>query len=96
MPDVLLYDNAASEYAGGVEKYKTQIILYSHGTHFWMSPAVFTSTCVIDIKYFPFDRQVIFGEFWDFWRDILDFVPSRFIGLSVILGFVFQGSSDFL
>ena len=26
--------------------------------HYWLSPSTFTSTCKIDITYFPFDRQI--------------------------------------
>jgi len=57
-PDIVLYSNADNEFSGGVQKYKTRIILYSNGMHYWLSPSTFTSTCKIDITYFPFDRQI--------------------------------------
>ena len=31
--------------------------MYDNGLQFWLCPATFTSTCEIDITYFPFDRQ---------------------------------------
>ena len=32
-------------------------VVSSDGTVFWMPPAIFKSTCPIDIVYFPFDVQ---------------------------------------
>ncbi|XP_065065748.1 neuronal acetylcholine receptor subunit alpha-5-like [Rhopilema esculentum] len=57
-PDIVLYNNADSEFSGGLDKYKTRVILYSDGSHYWLSPSTFTSTCKIDITYFPFDKQI--------------------------------------
>ena len=42
--------SADDQFSGGIEKYKTRIILYNDGTSFWLAPATFTSTCSIDIK----------------------------------------------
>ncbi|XP_066933801.1 neuronal acetylcholine receptor subunit alpha-2-like [Clytia hemisphaerica] len=70
VPDIVLYNNADSEFSGGVEKYKTRIIQYSDGTSFWLAPATFTSTCSIDIKYFPFDRQECHLKFGSWTFDI--------------------------
>ena len=50
--------SADNEFSGGTEKYKTRVILYSNGMHYWLSPSAFTSTCKIDITYFPFDKQI--------------------------------------
>ncbi|KXJ09443.1 neuronal acetylcholine receptor subunit alpha-10 [Exaiptasia diaphana] len=73
IPDVILYDNADETYAGGLEKYKTSVIVYSDGTNEWNSPASFTSTCKINVKYFPFDKQkcsLKFGS-WTYMGDRL-------------------------
>eukprot|EP00794_Sanderia_malayensis_P009133 gene9133-10106_t len=56
-PDIVLYNNAESSFSGGTSKYKTKILMYADGTHYWLSPGTFTSTCKIDITYFPFDQQ---------------------------------------
>ncbi|EDO42054.1 predicted protein [Nematostella vectensis] len=57
IPDIILYNNADETYAGGLEKYKTSVIASSDGTQEWNSPASFTSTCNINVRYFPFDSQ---------------------------------------
>lgn len=43
---------------GGTEKYKTKISINASGTCKWMAPAIFQSTCDVNIEYFPFDEQV--------------------------------------
>ena len=53
----VFYNSAEDGYAGGTEKYKTQVILNHDGSNHWLSPAQLTSTCKINVKYFPFDRQ---------------------------------------
>ena len=57
IPDIMLYNNGDSGPAGGIDLYRTQILMYPDGTHFWLAPAVFTSTCKLNMKYFPFDDQ---------------------------------------
>ena len=44
--------------SGGVEKFKTKVIIESSGYNKWYAPAMFKSTCDIDPQYFPFDDQV--------------------------------------
>lgn len=51
------FHSADDSYGGGIEKYKTQVILHSNGRNEWFSPASFTSTCKINVAYFPFDKQ---------------------------------------
>lgn len=49
--------SADNEFSGGTVKYKTPVILTYNGKCSWFCPASFTSTCPIDVQYFPFDRQ---------------------------------------
>lgn len=67
-PDVVLYNNAGEKFSGGSEKYKTLVTIHPNGKHFWFSPALFTSTCKINVKYFPFDLQICSLKFgsWAF------------------------------
>lgn len=55
-------------FSGGLEKYKTRVILEFDGRNAWYSPASFRSTCNIDVTYFPFDEQVCTMKFgsWTF------------------------------
>ena len=55
--------SADDTYAGGLEKYKTKVILNSDGKNNWFSPASFTSTCKINVKLFPFDWQTCIMKF---------------------------------
>ena len=49
--------SADSEFSGGTEKYKTPVILTWTGKCSWYCPVSFTSTCPINVQYFPFDQQ---------------------------------------
>ena len=49
--------SADSEFSGGTEKYKTPVILTNQGKCSWYCPVSFTSTCPINVQYFPFDQQ---------------------------------------
>ena len=51
IPDIVLYNSGDGGVAGGKEIYKTQIAMYPSGLHRWLSPALFTSTYKIDIRY---------------------------------------------
>lgn len=73
IPDVILYNNADDSNGGGLEKYKTAVILSDDGTNEWNAPASFTSTCKINVANFPFDKQncsLKFGS-WTFQGDRL-------------------------
>lgn len=40
--------------------YKCNVVLYQQGGVLWIPPAIYKSSCQINVKYFPFDIQVIF------------------------------------
>ncbi|XP_072113288.1 neuronal acetylcholine receptor subunit alpha-3-like isoform X2 [Mobula birostris] len=53
-PDIVLYNNAV----GGFQlEDSTKALLKYDGTVTWMPPAIFKSSCPMDITYFPFDYQ---------------------------------------
>ena len=66
-------------FSGGLEKYKTRVILENDGRNAWYSPASFRSTCNIDVTYFPFDEQKCSMKFgsWAFVVTDLDIVPEK-------------------
>lgn len=65
---VFVFGSADSEFSGGLEKYKTRVIMNYDGVNAWYSPASFRSTCQIDVTFFPFDQQICFMKFgsWTF------------------------------
>eukprot|EP00062_Callorhinchus_milii_P002540 gi/632939181/ref/XP_007908072.1/ PREDICTED: neuronal acetylcholine receptor subunit alpha-3-like [Callorhinchus milii] len=53
-PDIVLYNNAVGDFQ--VED-KTRALLKFNGTVTWKPPAIFKSSCRMDVTYFPFDYQ---------------------------------------
>ncbi|XP_043933780.1 neuronal acetylcholine receptor subunit alpha-3-like isoform X2 [Protopterus annectens] len=53
-PDIVLYNNAVSDFQ--VDD-KTKALVKYNGNITWMPPAIFKSSCKIDVTYFPFDYQ---------------------------------------
>ncbi|KAI1706895.1 neurotransmitter-gated ion-channel ligand binding domain-containing protein [Ditylenchus destructor] len=55
LPDVILYNNAASEYAKSVMS--TDVIVSYDGNISWTLAGIFKSSCGLDVRYYPFDFQ---------------------------------------
>ncbi|XP_072166843.1 neuronal acetylcholine receptor subunit alpha-10-like [Diadema setosum] len=53
-PDIVLYTNADSGFSGMM---LTSATVTHEGVVYWNAPAIYQSTCKIDITYFPFDEQ---------------------------------------
>ncbi|KAJ1532161.1 hypothetical protein ONE63_000784 [Megalurothrips usitatus] len=60
LPDIVLYNNADGEY---VVTTMTKAVLHHNGKVLWTPPAIFKSSCEIDVRYFPFDQQTCFMKF---------------------------------
>jgi nicotinic acetylcholine receptor len=41
----------------------TKAVLHFNGKVVWTPPAIFKSSCEIDVRYFPFDQQTCFMKF---------------------------------
>ncbi|KAI8519329.1 Neuronal acetylcholine receptor subunit alpha-2 [Branchiostoma belcheri] len=54
LPDIVLYNNADGNYA---VKHNTKAQISSDGMVTWEPPAVYKSSCEIEVTYFPFDQQ---------------------------------------
>ncbi|XP_048088187.1 neuronal acetylcholine receptor subunit alpha-3-like [Alosa alosa] len=72
-PDIVLYNNAVGDF---LVADKTKALLKYDGTITWVPPAIFKSSCPMDITYFPFDYQncsMKFGS-WTYDKAKIDLV----------------------
>ncbi|XP_076103500.1 acetylcholine receptor subunit beta-like 1 [Mytilus galloprovincialis] len=71
-PDIVLFNNADGNYE---VSYKSNVVLNFSGDHYWVPPAIYKSSCTIDVQYFPFDQQICEMKFgsWTFKGDQLQF-----------------------
>ncbi|KAM4854945.1 neuronal acetylcholine receptor subunit alpha-9 [Thomomys bottae] len=53
-PDIVLYNKADDESS---EPVNTNVVLRYDGLITWDAPAITKSSCVVDVTYFPFDKQ---------------------------------------
>ncbi|XP_045216592.2 acetylcholine receptor subunit beta-like 1 [Mercenaria mercenaria] len=71
-PDVVLFNNADGNYE---VSYMSNCLVYQDGYINWIPPAIYKSSCKIDVQYFPFDEQLCDMKFgsWTFLDDQLNF-----------------------
>ncbi|XP_037079583.1 acetylcholine receptor subunit beta-like 1 [Pollicipes pollicipes] len=64
-PDIVLFNNADGNYE---VRYKCNVLVHSNGDVLWIPPAIYQSSCTIDVTYFPFDQQTCVMKFgsWTF------------------------------
>ncbi|XP_072013846.1 neuronal acetylcholine receptor subunit alpha-6-like [Amphiura filiformis] len=74
VPDIVLYNTAEGNYA--VDVTNSANIRFD-GTVAWNPPAIFRSSCSIDISYFPFDEQQCRMKFgtWTYDGSLVDLQP---------------------
>ncbi|XP_077988495.1 neuronal acetylcholine receptor subunit alpha-10-like [Glandiceps talaboti] len=79
LPDIVLYNTADESFSGMMN---TNAQAYSDGSVAYYAPAIFKSTCKINVKYFPFDEQrckMQFGS-WAFHGFLINIVNKSSIG----------------
>ncbi|KAG9351584.1 hypothetical protein JZ751_022835 [Albula glossodonta] len=54
LPDIVLENNIDGKFDVA---YYANVLIYSDGSMYWLPPAIFRSTCAIEITFFPFDWQ---------------------------------------
>ncbi|XP_078388493.1 neuronal acetylcholine receptor subunit alpha-3-like [Cetorhinus maximus] len=72
-PDIVLYNNVVADFQ--LDE-KTKVLVKFDGNMTWTSPAIFKSSCRMDLTYFPFDYQncsMKFGS-WTHDKDKIDLV----------------------
>uniref|UniRef100_A0A0B6YJM9 Uncharacterized protein n=2 Tax=Arion vulgaris TaxID=1028688 RepID=A0A0B6YJM9_9EUPU len=70
-PDVVLYNNADGNYEVTL---MTKATLHSDGRVVWEPPAIYKSSCTINVEFFPFDEQQCLLKFgsWTYDGDQVD------------------------
>ncbi|KAM3927285.1 acetylcholine receptor subunit epsilon-like [Leptodactylus fuscus] len=54
LPDIVLENNIDGQFDVA---YYANVLVYSSGYMYWLPPAIFRSTCSVDVTFFPFDWQ---------------------------------------
>ncbi|XP_048736679.1 acetylcholine receptor subunit alpha-like 1 isoform X1 [Ostrea edulis] len=72
-PDVVLFNNADGNYEVTL---MTKAILHPDGKVVWEPPAIYKSSCMIDVEFFPFDIQLCIMKFgsWTYDGNQVDLV----------------------
>uniref|UniRef100_A0AAN0LHC3 Nicotinic acetylcholine receptor n=1 Tax=Polyphagotarsonemus latus TaxID=1204166 RepID=A0AAN0LHC3_9ACAR len=82
-PDIVLFNNADGNYE---VRFKCNVLIYNDGSIHWVPPAIYQSSCTIDVTYFPFDQQKCLMKFssWTFNGDqvSLNFKDGGYVDLS--------------
>ncbi|TKS66416.1 Neuronal acetylcholine receptor subunit alpha-2 [Collichthys lucidus] len=74
VPDIVLYNNADGEFT---VTHMTKAHVFHTGRVRWVPPAIYKSSCSIDVTFFPFDQQsckMKFGS-WTYDRAKIDLEP---------------------
>ena len=50
---VVLFNNADGKYEAS---FKSNVVVYHNGDMNWVPPAIYKSSCYIDVKFFPFGK----------------------------------------
>ncbi|CAF0743611.1 unnamed protein product [Adineta steineri] len=95
-PDIVLFNNADGKYEAS---FKSHVVIYYNGDMNWVPPAIYKSSCHIDVKFFPFDEQMCelrFGS-WTYNQHQLNFTYYNEIERHVtIKDYVVSGSWDLM
>ncbi|XP_070543396.1 neuronal acetylcholine receptor subunit alpha-3-like [Ptychodera flava] len=76
LPDIVLFNNADGNYEVTL---MTKALLYPNGLVYWLPPAIYKSSCNIDVQYFPFDEQKCIMKYgsWTYDGYLVDVVLSE-------------------
>ncbi|XP_052277536.1 acetylcholine receptor subunit beta-like 1 isoform X2 [Dreissena polymorpha] len=94
-PDIVLFNNADGNYE---VSYRSNVIVYKDGAVNWIPPAIYKSSCTIDVQYFPFDEQICDMKFgsWTFKEDQLNFTFYMNMNSLDVTDYLKSGTWDIL
>ncbi|XP_071489583.1 neuronal acetylcholine receptor subunit alpha-10-like [Diadema antillarum] len=75
IPDTVLYNSADVDKEPGTDVMMTNAIISYNGSVFWQAPAIFKSSCKLEVSYFPFDQH----------RCNIKFGPWAYLGNEVVM-----------
>ena len=78
--------------------YRSNVVIYSGGRVNWIPPAIYKSSCTIDVEYFPFDEQhcdMKFGS-WTFTAQQLNFTFYMNMNSLDVTDYLKSGTWDIL
>ncbi len=55
---VVLFNNADGKYEAS---FKSNVVVYHNGDMNWVPPAIYKSSCYIDVTYFPFGKRNVYS-----------------------------------
>ncbi|CAD6186266.1 unnamed protein product [Caenorhabditis auriculariae] len=83
LPDIVLFNNADGNYE---VSFMCNVVINHLGEMLWVPPAIYKSSCIIDVEFFPFDEQVctlVFGSWTYNENEIkLEFEQAEWVDLS--------------
>uniref|UniRef100_A0A1I8BCI4 Neur_chan_LBD domain-containing protein n=1 Tax=Meloidogyne hapla TaxID=6305 RepID=A0A1I8BCI4_MELHA len=99
LPDIVLFNKYKNVYSTNLKLYlnysadgnyevsfMSNVVIDHRGDVLWVPPAIYKSSCIIDVEYFPFDEQVchlIFGSWTYNENEIkMEFEQAELIDLS--------------
>lgn len=74
--------------------YRSNVVIYNYGYINWVPPAIFVSSCSIDVEYFPFDEQeceMKFGS-WTYNAEQLNYIFYKNIDIADITDYYLSGT----
>lgn len=83
LPDIVLFNNADGNYE---VSFMCNVVINHKGEMLWVPPAIYKSSCIIDVEFFPFDEQIctlVFGSWTYNEKEIrLEFGQAELVDLS--------------
>uniref|UniRef100_A0A0N5AIJ1 Neur_chan_LBD domain-containing protein n=1 Tax=Syphacia muris TaxID=451379 RepID=A0A0N5AIJ1_9BILA len=83
LPDIVLFNNADGNYE---VSFMSNVVIKHTGEMLWVPPAIYKSSCIIDVEFFPFDEQqchLVFGSWTYSEKEItMGFVEGEYVDTS--------------